>query len=65
MQIRFSYETKYGTFSDALNLPDDHSYTDIEIESMKEIRRDVWIAHIDNSQNEVSVEAPPDIPPEG
>lgn len=51
MQIRFSYETKYGTFNDALNLPDDHAYTEAEIEQMKEQRRDNWIAHIDSTQD--------------
>ena len=50
MQIRFSYETKYGTFSDALNIPDDHTYTDTEMESMKEQRRDNWVAYIDSTQ---------------
>jgi hypothetical protein len=57
MQIRFSYETKYGTFSDALNLPDDHSFTDTEIEAMQEQRRDNWVAYIDSTQV--------DTPPEG
>jgi hypothetical protein len=56
MQIRFSYETKYGTFSDALNLPDDHSYTDVEIEAMQEQRRDNWIAYIDNTQVDTTSE---------
>lgn len=50
MQIKFSYETKYGIFSDALNLPDDYTYTDIEIEAMKESRRDAWISYIDSTQ---------------
>ena len=53
MQIRFTYETKYGTFSDALNLPDDNSYSDAELETMKEARRDSWIAFIDSTQVEV------------
>ena len=52
MQIRFSYETKYGTYSDALNLPDDHNYTEQEIEAMKIARRDNWISYIDNSQTQ-------------
>lgn len=56
MQIRFSYETKYGIFSDALNLPDDQSYTDAEIEAMKEARRDAWIAYIDSTQTDTPVE---------
>lgn len=51
MQIRFSFETKYGTFSDALNLPDDHTFTEAEIEAMKLQRRDNWVAHIDSTQD--------------
>lgn len=50
MQVRFTFETKYGTFSDALNLPDDHTYTDAELQTMKEQRRDNWIAYIDSTQ---------------
>lgn len=56
MQIRFSYETKYGTFSDALNLPDDHTLTEAEIEAMKAARRDRWVAHIDSTQVETPVQ---------
>jgi hypothetical protein len=52
MQIRFSYETKYGMFSDALNLPDDHQFTEEELTAMKEQRRDNWIAYIDSTQIE-------------
>jgi hypothetical protein len=52
MQIRFSYDTKYGRFSDALNLPDDHTYTENDIELMKEARRDAWISYIDSTQVE-------------
>lgn len=56
MQIRFSYETKYGTFSDALNLPDDHTFTEQELEQMKEQRRDNWVAFIDTTQVDVVAE---------
>lgn len=56
MQIRFSFDTKYGMFSDALNLPDDHAFTEQELQEMKERRRDNWIAHIDSTQ----VETPPE-----
>ncbi len=60
MQIRFSYETKYGTYSDALNLPDDHNYTEQEIEAMKIARRDNWVSYIDNTQTqETPVEETP------
>ena len=57
MQIRFSYETQYGIFSDALNLPDDHTFTDQELETMKEQRRDNWVSYINSTQVEV-VEEP-------
>lgn len=55
MKIDFSYETKHGTFADALNLPDDHTFTDEEIEAMKQARVDNWIAYLDNP--------PPEPPP--
>jgi hypothetical protein len=50
MEIRFTYETKYGAFSDALILPDDHTFTESELTSMKEQRRDNWVAYIDSTQ---------------
>jgi hypothetical protein len=69
MQIRFSFETKYGTYSDALNLPDDHNYTEQEIEVMKISRRDNWVSYIDSTQveqpyiEEIQVEEQPTIEP--
>ena len=59
MQIRFSYETKYGVYSDALNLPDDHNYSDTEIQTMKEQRRDNWVAYIDATQIETPADPLP------
>lgn len=56
MEIRFSYETKYGIFGDVLVLPNDHTYTNSEIEAMKEQRRDNWVAHIDSTQVSVADE---------
>ena len=44
MKIDFEYQTNHGLFRDALHLPDDHSFTEAEIEAMKEARRDAWIA---------------------
>lgn len=38
MQIRFSFETDYGLFSDALHLDEGHTFTDDEIEAMKQER---------------------------
>ena len=46
MKIDFSFSSQYGTFSDALHLPDDHTFTDVEIEAMKQQRFDNWIAVI-------------------
>ena len=46
MKIDFSFSSQYGTFSDALHLPDDHLFTDAEIEAMKQQRFDNWIAVI-------------------
>jgi hypothetical protein len=46
MKIDFSFSSQYGTFSDALHLPDDHAFTDVEIEAMKQQRFDNWIAVI-------------------
>ena len=44
MKIDFEYQTNHGLFRDALHLPDDHSFTDADIQAMKEQRRDNWIA---------------------
>jgi hypothetical protein len=47
MKIDFSFDTEYGKFCDALHLPDDHSYTEAEIEAMKQQRLTNWIAVIE------------------
>ena len=46
MKIDFSFPSEYGTFSDALHLPDDHGLSDEQIEAMKQARFDNWIAVI-------------------
>lgn len=46
MQIRFTFDTQFGQFSDALNLPDDHTFTDVELEDMKQARLTSWITVI-------------------
>lgn len=46
IKIDFEFETEYGKFSDALWLADDNTFTDAEIQAMKEVRRDNWIAFI-------------------
>ena len=44
MKIDFSFDTPHGKFADALHLPDDHTFTDSEIEEMKQQRLDNWVA---------------------
>lgn len=44
IKIDFEYDTPHGVFRDALHLPDDHAFTEDEIQAMKEQRRDNWIA---------------------
>ena len=43
-QIRFTFETRFGSFSDALYLPEDHTFTDEQIEAMKQERLNNWLA---------------------
>lgn len=57
MQIRFEFNTKYGTYKDALNLPDDHSFTELEIQAMKQERVDNWIYNIENKPDPVPEES--------
>ncbi len=44
MKIDFEFTTPHGVFRDALHLPDDHTFTDDEIQAMKQQRVDNWIA---------------------
>lgn len=44
IKIEFEFDTEYGIFRDALYLPDDHTHTQTEIDSMKKQRVDDWIA---------------------
>lgn len=46
--IDFQFDTPYGTFSDALVLPDDHGLSDAELEAMKQQRLDNWITFVLN-----------------
>ena len=45
--IDFAFDTKHGKFSDALHLPDDHTYSDEELTTMKQERVNNWISFID------------------
>lgn len=46
IKIDFEFQTYYGKFADALYLPNDHAYSDAEIDAMKQQRLDNWIAII-------------------
>jgi hypothetical protein len=46
IQIIFEFDTQYGVYRDALNLPEDHTLTDEQIAAMKQERVDNWIAII-------------------
>lgn len=44
IKIDFEFDSQYGVFRDALHLPEDHGFTDAEIEAMKQQRLDNWLA---------------------
>jgi hypothetical protein len=46
IKIDFEFDSPHGVFRDALHLPEDHTFTDAEIEAMKQQRFDNWIAII-------------------
>ena len=60
MKIDFEFDTPHGVFRDALHLPDDHTFTDAEIQAMKQQRVDNWIAVVAAPPaEEVAEEVPP------
>ena len=60
MQIRFTKTDGTYTLDDALNLPDDHTYTEQEIEAMMQARFDEWVAVIVAPQDNIIEEEEPD-----
>jgi hypothetical protein len=46
MQIIFEYDHNGIIFRDALNLPDNHTFTDAELEAMKQERIANWLEMI-------------------
>jgi len=46
IKIDFKIDDGRYSFSDALHLPADHTYTEQEIEAMKQARFDNWVAVI-------------------
>jgi hypothetical protein len=60
MKIDFEFTTPHGLFRDALHLPDDHAFTDEDIQAMKQQRVDNWIAVLTApTVEEVIEEVPP------
>lgn len=58
MQIRFTKTDGTYTLDDALNLPDDHTYTDQELEAMMQARFDNWVIAITTDYPEPPPEEP-------
>ena len=52
MLIDFQFITKYGLYSDVLDLPDDNTFTDAEIQDMQIQRLNSWIACIETANAE-------------
>ena len=46
IKIDFSFETEHGLFKDALYLPDEHTFTEADIDAMKQQRVDAWISAV-------------------
>lgn len=48
VKIDFERETRHGTYRDAITLPDDHTLSDAEINSIMQQRVDSWVSYMDN-----------------
>jgi len=48
ISINFERETVYGTYRDALVLPDNHTMTDAQIQEMMQQRVDNWLEFVNN-----------------
>lgn len=48
VKIEFEFPTKYGTFRDALYLPEGHTLTDEQISEMQRERLTNWLCIIEN-----------------
>ena len=59
IKIDFEFQTPHGKFADALHLPDDHTFTDDEIQAMKQQRVDNWIAVVTAPPAEEVIEETP------
>jgi hypothetical protein len=48
IKIDFEFNTAYGKFSDALHLPENHVYTQEQIEAMQTERLNNWVFAVEN-----------------
>jgi hypothetical protein len=55
MKIDFEFETIHGMYRDALHLPDNHTFTDEEVQAMKQQRFDNWFALLTAASSEPNV----------
>jgi hypothetical protein len=53
IKINFVIEQNGERFADALHLEDDHTFTDEQIEAMKQARFDKWYTFINTPTEEV------------
>lgn len=44
--IPIEFDSEFGTFRDALVLPDDHGMSDAQIAAIKQARFDQWLSYI-------------------
>ena len=55
MKIDFEFQTIHGMYRDALHLADDHTFTEDEIQSMKQQRLDTWFAFLTAASSDANV----------
>lgn len=48
IKIDFEQDTRHGMYRDAITLPDDHTFSNADLEAMKQKRIDNWLAIMDN-----------------
>lgn len=47
-KIDFEFESQFGVYRDALYLPDDHTFSNKDIDAMKTERLNKWIYVVEN-----------------
>lgn len=55
MIIALEFPTPHGVYRDAIHLPDDHTFTESEIQLMKEKRVDDWLAVVNAVPEETAI----------